>query len=403
MTDKLLKKLATVSIFFMLLVVCISVISDEDSYSSVMAVEGVSVQALQREISTPVPTQAPVVIKVPSFEVMSNGHMLVDSDQWESIKSDFKGNAQIIIPKSTGAVINIEEQPLTRGLRIIIDNSSNSEYSPDVIQRVSDGQYFMGNTSDSYINDVVRKMSINRISSTLYSGLFTYAIDLSFDNIFVPEMHEYDDVYCIDLRKPRDVYKHIIVIDAGHGGKDAGCNSNDLKHYEKNFTVLIAEKLKKKLDKTSIKVYYTRLNDSTVYLRPRVELANELDADMFVSIHCNYYDRYWSYNVHGSEALYSSVCKGKKSLSRKLASCILDNLTNATGLVRRDVVDRKSELYILKKSNVPSTIVETAYMSNESDMEYLVNNKKINKVVKGMFNGIIQSYEELYGVKIASE
>lgn len=386
----------------MLLVICFSVISSKNEESTAIAVEGVNAQAQQSLDKMSAPTPAPVVISVPAFEVMSEGTMLVDSDRWNDVKEDFKGSEQLILPQYDDAVISIEEVPLYKKLRIMIDNVSQSAYDIEMIQRVAEGQYFIGAASDTYINDLVKNISLDELPSVNYAGMYTAVIDIELSNIFVPQIHEYNDVYCIDLRKPHDVYEHIIVVDAGHGGKDAGCNSPNWEYYEKNSTVKIVKRLKEKLDKTNIKVYYTRLDDSTVYLRPRVELANDLDADMFISIHCNYYDRYWYYNVHGAEALYSSKYKAQKLNSKKLAGYMLDSLVDSTDLSKRSVVDRKSELYILRKSTVPSTIVETAYMSNSSDLAYLIKKQKIKKIADGLFNGISKAYYELYGVQITT-
>ncbi|MDE6635055.1 MAG: N-acetylmuramoyl-L-alanine amidase, partial [Lachnospiraceae bacterium] len=150
-----------------------------------------------------------------------------------------------------------------------------------------------------------------------------------------------------------------------------------------------------------IKVYYTRLKDETVYLRPRVTLANDVKADMFISVHCNYYDRFWRYTVNGAETLYSSKNKNMKGKSKKLADIMLDNYTGGLSIRKRGVIDRKKELFILKKSRVPSTIVELGYMSDKNDLKCLTSSKKRKKIVDGLYNGIVEAYASMYGKTVS--
>ena len=79
---------------------------------------------------------------------------------------------------------------------------------------------------------------------------------LTFNRLYVPELFEDDDNYYISLRRPKDVYKKILVIDLGHGGKDAGTFSGDSKVYEKDTVLNFGLKLKALFDKQDdIKVY----------------------------------------------------------------------------------------------------------------------------------------------------
>ena len=80
-----------------------------------------------------------------------------------------------------------------------------------------------------------------------------------------------------------------VVIDAGHGGKDAGAVSFDKKTYEKNVTLAIAKLLGQKIENAypDVKVVYTRTTDRFVELNDRAEIANRNNADLFISIHIN--------------------------------------------------------------------------------------------------------------------
>ena len=76
-----------------------------------------------------------------------------------------------------------------------------------------------------------------------------------------------------------------VVIDAGHGGKDPGNRGNG--YYEKNIVLNIALEVGKKLEKLNYEVIYTRKDDRFVDLFKRAQIANNSNADLFISIHCD--------------------------------------------------------------------------------------------------------------------
>ena len=76
-----------------------------------------------------------------------------------------------------------------------------------------------------------------------------------------------------------------VVIDAGHGGKDPGNRGNG--YYEKNIVLNIALEVGKKLEKLDYEVIYTRKDDRFVDLFKRAQIANNSNADLFISIHCD--------------------------------------------------------------------------------------------------------------------
>ena len=80
-----------------------------------------------------------------------------------------------------------------------------------------------------------------------------------------------------------------VVIDPGHGGKDAGCVSRDGKTYEKTITLDIAKRLAKKIQSSyqDVDVILTRSDDRFVELEQRAVKANKADANLFISIHVN--------------------------------------------------------------------------------------------------------------------
>lgn len=103
----------------------------------------------------------------------------------------------------------------------------------------------------------------------------------------------------------------VVVIDAGHGGKDPGSISGGVK--EKDVTLDIAKKLGAliKKDYPSIKVYYTRLSDSFIELSERGSIANRNNADLFISIHCNHSG---NATAHGTETYVMGTHKNASNL-----------------------------------------------------------------------------------------
>ncbi len=296
--------------------------------------------------------------------------------------------ARIIIPKlSKESSAELEDEYINRKIRITVNNSQYAAYTKDMV--LCD-------------KDVVKEIGIKDVCPP-GSDTVSTLITIELGSVYEYNLYEENNKYIIDMFDIHSVYDKVIVIDAGHGGGDNGCGSLDSRYYEKDVTLSIVKLLKERLDETDIKVYYTRLADETVYLKPRAALANAVRADMFISIHCNYYDRYPAYRISGAETLYSSVNKKMKILNRRLANIMIDEFTSATDINKRSVINRKKELFILKKSRVPSTIVEMAYLSNADDVKHFKNIKKRKKVVEGLYNGIVEAYEKIYGKTVLQD
>lgn len=146
-----------------------------------------------------------------------------------------------------------------------------------------------------------------------------------------------------------------IVVDAGHGGKDGGAIGIG-GNLEKDFTLALAEKVKKALQKNSnFEVLLTRSDDSYPTLQERVQLANESNADLFLSIHANSAQP----QARGTEVYYTTA------KSKEFATQIHHSLVEATGFPDRGV--KRSSLYVTKNTNMPSTLIEVGFITNASD------------------------------------
>lgn len=185
----------------------------------------------------------------------------------------------------------------------------------------------------------------------------------------------------------------ILVLDAGHGGKDEGAWDPYDNPVEKKLNLIVVKMLKERFEQTpGIEVHCTRLEDIDVSKKKRVGMANKLQADALVSIHCNASEP-GDRASRGVETLYSKRKTDKSQISNQaLAQNILDNLSASTGLRNRGTI-RREGLYLMHHSKVPTTIVEIGYISNKSDLKFLNSKKGQKKVVDGIYNGIMASLE----------
>jgi N-acetylmuramoyl-L-alanine amidase len=323
------------------------------------------------------------------------------------------GENYLVIKKPEGSQLklSLEDIYINKSIQLTITGMSDDKLNSDMITRVRDEQVFSGDPNytektsretdeNGNENEVIVKDYNNDLSHgiTVMTNRDEGAVDytaclmIELDNVYVYTVYEDAIYYYINLQKPADVYDKILVIDAGHGGKDGGASSRDGRYLEKNLNLEIVLELKKLLDNENIKVYYTRTKDDSVYLRPRVELANSVDSDYFVSIHCN--SNRLSY-PNGSEVLYyNEEFKGVKTL--ELAKLFSTEFGDSVALENKGTVAmHKNDIYIMRKSKVPMILIEVGYLSNTSDMNYMVNSDNRKAIAKGIFNGIMKAYDKL--------
>jgi len=193
--------------------------------------------------------------------------------------------------------------------------------------------------------------------------------------------------------KPKEV---IVVIDPGHGGEDWGAYSGTL--YEKDINLDISLKLGKLLEDLGVKVVYTRETDVFVDLDPRVELANRLDATLFISVHSNSLPDNSEYK--GTETLYcpSSNPRYSKMDGKKLATIVHKELINALGTVDNGIIERPN-LVVLRKTVMPAVIAEIAYISNPSDRAKLADDAFRQKAAQALANAVMKALDEMGMVK----
>lgn len=319
----------------------------------------------------------------------------------------------LVIKKPTvdDTTISLEDIYIKKSIKLVLTGEFDEEWNSSKVMRVRGEDYFLGDpeyreivtqedTDDGSIKESITKDYGKEISQSITftttidkeTGLTRCEILLELDKVYAYEIYEDKNYFFIDLREPSDVYDRILVIDPGHGGKDAGALSKGETYYEKNINLGIVQALKELLDKEDIKVYYTRTTDETVFLRPRVTLANAVNCDYFISIHCNS-------NVvtspNGMEVLYYDT-EFKGIASGDLANLFSQELGKIVGLRNRGtVLKRMGDIFIMDKAQVPMILIEIGYMSNSKDLNYLVEPKNQRVIAEGIYNSIMQAFEEL--------
>jgi N-acetylmuramoyl-L-alanine amidase len=212
-----------------------------------------------------------------------------------------------------------------------------------------------------------------------------------------------------------------VVIDPGHGGKDPGAVSNDGQLKEKEVTLKVAQRIKAHLETKypGITVALTRNEDTLLTLQERTACANSLNADLFVSIHCNgaedaasrgietyYLSKASSTTAMASAArengipasrmsdidatLLDLLMDSKKNESIKLAETVHHALIRnvmGTDSKKRDRGVKRAPFYVLLGAKMPAILVECGFI-NGREREKLKESGYLDSLAVGATEGI---------------
>ena len=231
--------------------------------------------------------------------------------------------------------------------------SSNDDYWNKQLQIIIDGDYrnFFNTASNRTIKDSLT-YKVSYLNGKTYINLITSAIK----GFSVTQTDSY--IY-VKYAAPKDMFYRVIVIDAGHGGKDSGATGNG--YIEKNMTLKIVQNIKTNFDSDPLyKVYYTRLSDWYPTLTERYDLANAVNADRFLSVHINSAD---SASAKGTETLYKDY--------KTYASVIHSSSLSGMGYTKGSSYDRslvyRPGLAVLRGTKMMSALAEMGFISNSTE------------------------------------
>ncbi len=168
-----------------------------------------------------------------------------------------------------------------------------------------------------------------------------------------------------------------IVLDAGHGGSDPGAQRGDVQ--EKEITLDIAEKLRKRLAQAGARITMTRGDDTFVSLQDRVALANQLKPNLFLSVHINSLET--NSSISGIETYYQT------DQSKALAECVHNCLLADLGVPDRGV--RQARFYVIKYTSMPAILAEVGFISNKAERDKLISSDYQAKVADALARGVM--------------
>ena len=169
-----------------------------------------------------------------------------------------------------------------------------------------------------------------------------------------------------------------VFIDAGHGGKDSGAVGNGLQ--EKDLNLTIALEVGRLLKAKNVNVTYARQSDVFLELSERANKANNIKADIFVSIHVN---AAGNATANGVETFHYPT----SSTGKKLASDIQGALVDSKVFKANRGV-KSANFAVLRLTKMPAALVELGFITNVSDAQLLKTKK--NEMAQGVVNGILK-------------
>jgi len=222
---------------------------------------------------------------------------------------------------------------------------------------------------------------------------------------------------------------HVIVIDAGHGGKDRGTMSPSGGMDEKEIVLDVAKRLRSLLDGAGIKVIMTRDTDDFISLPERTVITSRSSADLFISIHVNsnqdhavsgllvyYLDSIprrdlnegqrrenariflGSLNANDSSTMQAIVTDMmdtvKTSQSQRLARSIVREAREEPGIKVRGDGIRLCRFFVVRNTLVPAVLVETGFLSNHQEHNKLISPSYRQKIAEIIARGVLDYANE---------
>ena len=228
-----------------------------------------------------------------------------------------------------------------------------------------------------------------------------------------------------------------VVIDAGHGGKDPGNRGNG--YFEKNIVLNIALGIGERLEKNkNFKIIYTRKSDKFVNLFQRAKIANDANADLFISIHCdahssnaygagtfvlglhanernfqiakkensvifleeNYTQKYDGFDPNNPESVISLVLMQEEYLDQSINAANFIQNSFVKNLKRKNRTVKQAGFIVLKYTYMPSVLVETGFLTNKNEGKYLNSKRGQNEMSKSIADAIIDYKKSILNTSI---
>lgn len=259
---------------------------------------------------------------------------------------------------------------------IRIENSYMNRRLTVIVENYGDG------------SNVAKKM-IGRLDGILAVQTGLNGSDLlivfTLDGIYEYEMVLENGNLGLKLMKPAEVYEHVLVLDAGHGGEDAGNISGG--DTESAVTLAVARLVKEKLEENGIRVYMTRTLEKEIAPEERVKLVKDSGADMYISLHLNDTDE------PGISAYYNDQFFLTRLTGAELSDYLVRNTTMAVTGRGNGIFALDDESEILGDLSVTGSLLTLGSLSHFSEGVLLTQDKYQHDLAEGISRGILEAYE----------
>ncbi|MBR6728768.1 MAG: N-acetylmuramoyl-L-alanine amidase [Clostridia bacterium] len=201
----------------------------------------------------------------------------------------------------------------------------------------------------------------------------------------------------IRLKSIHKALKRSVMIDAGHGGADAGAvaynEDGTIKAKEKDFNLDVALRAQKLLEAQGVEVHMIRNEDVYVDFLRVGSIANDAGTSLFVSIHTNSFTAEQANGIETFGYLQAgSVSNGMTS--ERLSQIMLEELLEETGAYSRGVKDGK-ELAVINSTKMPATLIEIGFISNPEECEKMMQEAYRQKLAQAVCDGVLKAFEEM--------
>lgn len=269
-------------------------------------------------------------------------------------------------PAIRGEQISIENRYTDRQLWIYIQGARASDYRDYVI--TGDLSSMVGGWAQQQGEMTVLKLQMNTVQE--YSSLM-----------------EENRLY-VEYAAPEECYDRIVVIDPRGGGEDSGLTAEG--RLEKEITLQIARAVKRLLEGSDIKAYFTRLEDSESTAQDRAFLVREVNADLYVGISVN--EAPEDPEQFGTEVWYNGDYFIPQFGNLQLADLLERQVTEAVvgranGLVQ-------AEDPVLQQLTVPGALLKAGYLTHEQEGELLAREGYTEKIAEGIVAALQQAFAE---------
>lgn len=198
------------------------------------------------------------------------------------------------------------------------------------------------------------------------------------------KIHEDQGEIILQSVAPKEKYSKIVVVDAGHGAHDPGTQYAGIS--EKDLVLSYANALGNLLKQNpDIKVYLTREDDTFLALAERTTFANEINPDLFISLHVNSAN---NASPNGTETYYTAKSDTR---NKTFAEIVQKAIVDRFGTRSRGV--KTNTFYVTKNTNAPAILVEIGFIGNDSDRQMMTAFDFPSQYAQVLYECILQYYD----------